>query len=156
MRKCSCAQADQSVSTLIQAAGHAVRNADWPIGGRHRALFRPGALRWRLGEGICRRPGSGRLLLCDCSAAGGGGRRCTAGQRIRALARLLSMRDELCIAGIARPRRQTVWLAAGKVRPVVGNYIGKPAARYEHDAETDSSSRCKQPPDDHVCRRVSG
>jgi len=77
------------------------------------------------------------------SAGGGGG---------RAVGRLVS--NELVVSGRARPRRNIIGLAAGPVRPMIGNKTGKLAARAQSQAETEHHQLHRRPLGYRASRRV--
>jgi len=64
----------------------------------------------------------------------------------------LSVGDEGGVAGRAGPRRQAVGLAAGKMRPMIGDDAGEWTARPEYQPKTDGKRR-NQSFGDHIgCR----
>jgi hypothetical protein len=79
------------------------------------------------------------------------GRR-TGRRRGSAVGRLVS--NELIVTGRARSRRNIVGLAAGPVRPMIGNKTGKLAARAQSQAETEHYQSHSRPLDYHADRRI--
>ncbi len=78
--------------------------------------------------------------------------RCTCRRLLLGIWRGLTVGDEFCIAGSARPRRHIGGQPAGPMRPVVGD---KATAAREIKPKSEQSYRCNEPLGGHKACRMS-
>lgn len=83
----------------------------------------------------------------------GRGRLCIARARCRALLRL-PVRNKPIVAGIAGTRRHAVGLAAGNMRPMIRNEIGKGRASADRQPEAERAYQRRKSLDRHSDRRI--